>query len=508
MQLGAIIYNLIGYLRGLYMLLMKKVHFIVTIALIFYSVPLIAQNRISVTGKVSNIDGKLLADAVLSLSKQNKIATTNRFGEFDLGKIFTNDTVIVNIPGYQSMNTPVSSEINFILYPTSKIREKINNAREGEIVSISSGIHYLYPDFRSDSTIGVHIKNKRDLTIRGEPGAEIRMRWLNADIIRISGSQNILLENLIIGHHDPMDESSDRTTILIEGSNDIVINNTNIDGSGKVGISARESNGIVIDNSSINNNSDFAFVFSKCNSISVKKSLIADNGDIISNEERNVKMIENTLKVSGYFVPEFVFVEGGTIEILDESIIPPPESQLLNAGDLYVGRTEVTVDQYDGFCDATGRTKPDDSEWGRGDNPVINITIEDAKVYCEWLSALLNKNIRLPSSSEWEYAARGGKKGGDDNQYSGSNIIGEVAWCKFNSDNRTHNVAQKIPNELNIFDMSGNVYEFCTDRMDSLLVLKGGSWANGGVGCRLADHVVSEVGFWDDNIGFRCFQDR
>ena len=80
MQLGAIIYNLIGYLRGLYMLLMKKAHFIVTIALIFYSVQLMAQNRISVTGKVSNIDGKLLADAVLSLSKQNKIATTNRFG--------------------------------------------------------------------------------------------------------------------------------------------------------------------------------------------------------------------------------------------------------------------------------------------------------------------------------------------------------------------------------------------------------------------------------------------
>ena len=490
------------------MLLMKKIHFIVTIALILINVPVFSQNRISVTGKVSNIDGKLLANAVLTLNKQNTIATTNRFGEFDLGKIFTNDTVLVNIPGYQSNHAPVSSEINFTLYPTSEIRERINNARQGEIVSISSGIHYLYPEFRSDSTIGIHIKNKRDLTIRGETGAEIRMRWLNADIVRISGSQNILLENLIIGHHNPKDETCDRTTILIEGSNNIVINNTNIDGSGKVGINARESNDIVIDNSSIINNRDFAFLFSECSSISIKETLIEDNGEIMLNEERNVEMIENTLKVGGYFVPEFVFVDGGTIEILDESIFPPPEPRLLNAGDLYIGRTEVTFDQYDGFCEATGRTKPDDSEWGRGDSPVINITIEDAKAYCEWLSALLNKKIRLPSSSEWEYAARGGKKGGDDNQYSGSNTIREVAWCKFNSDNRTHEVAQKIPNELNIFDMSGNVYEFCTDRMDSLLVLKGGSWANGGVGCRLTDHVVSEVGFWDDNIGFRCFQDR
>ena len=508
MQLGAIVYNLRRYLRVLYMLLMKKVHFIVTTVLVLINVQAIAQNRISVTGKVSNIDGALLPNAVISLSKQNTIATTNRFGEFDLGKIFTNDSVLVNIPGYQSTTAPVSSEINFTLYPTSDIRKRINNSRQGEIVFIPSGIHYLYPDFRSDSTIGVHIRNKRDLTIRGEIGSEIRMRWLNADIIRISGSQNIYLENLIIGHHNPNKEISERTTILVEESNNIVINNTKIDGSGKVGISALESKDIVIDNSSISNNRDFAFVFSECIDISIKKTLIKDNGDIMSNDEHNVEMIENTLKVGGYFVPEFVFVHGGAIEILDESIIPPPEPQLLKAGDLFVGKTEVTFDQYDGFCEATGRLKPDDSEWGRGDSPVINITIEDAKAYCEWLSTLLNKKIRLPNSKEWEYAARGGKKGGDDNQYSGSNIIGQVAWCKFNSDSRTHKVAQKKPNELNIFDMSGNVYEYCSDRMDSLLVLKGGSWANGGVGCRLADHVVSEVGFWDDNIGFRCFQER
>ena len=70
------------------MLLMKKIHFIVTIAMILINVKGFSQNRISVTGKVSNIDGKLLANAVLSLSRQNAIATTNRFGEFDLGKIF------------------------------------------------------------------------------------------------------------------------------------------------------------------------------------------------------------------------------------------------------------------------------------------------------------------------------------------------------------------------------------------------------------------------------------
>ena len=52
--------------------------------------------------------------------------------------------------------------------------------------------------------------------------------------------------------------------------------------------------------------------------------------------------------------------------------------------------------------------------------------------------------------------------------------------------------------------MSGNVYEFCGGIEDSMIVLKGGSWVNSGVGCRLSDHVVSKVDFWDDNIGFRC----
>ncbi|SVA37534.1 uncharacterized protein METZ01_LOCUS90388 [marine metagenome] len=493
---------------GLLMSLVKKVHLIISIVIIMASAPVVAKNKILVTGKVSDVDGMVLANAELSLTRQSKLATSNHFGEFDLGKIFTNDTVLVNIPGYQPSSALVASEIYFTLYPESEIREKIYNAREGEIVTITAGKHYLFPKFNSDSTLGLHIRNKRNLTIRGEPGAEIRLRWLSADLLRISGSQNIILENIIFGNHNPDSQPFSTNTIIIEESDNIIIKNCTIDGSGKVGISGIDSRSIHIDNCHVHDNRDFAFSFDKCNGVSIKESLIADNGEIMLNNETNVEMIENTLKVKGYFVPEFVFVEGGSIEILDESIIPPPPTQYLTSGNLYVGRTEVTFNQYDGFCEATGREKPDDSEWGRGDYPVFNITIEDAKAYCSWLSGLVQKNIRLPSSKEWEYAARGGKKGGDDKQFSGSNTIEYVAWCKYNSDKKPHEVGQKKPNELNIYDMSGNVYEFCSDRIDSLLVLKGGSWANGGVGCRLVDHVVSEVEFWDDNIGFRCFQDK
>ena len=96
--------------------------------------------------------------------------------------------------------------------------------------------------------------------------------------------------------------------------------------------------------------------------------------------------------------------------------------------------------------------------------------------------------------------------GGDDKFYSGGNNIEDVSWCKFNSNDRSQPVGLKIANELGIYDMSGNVYEFCSGVQDSMIILKGGSWANSGVGCRLSDHVVSKVDFWDDNIGFRCIE--
>ena len=488
--------------------LLKQIYYILALANFVANTPLLAQNRISVIGTVADVDGKLLFDAELSLVRQNSVATTNRFGEFDLGKIFPDDTVIVKSSGYQSGSAKPAPDMKFILYPVFEIQEQIRNARNGETITVPSGEHYFYPDFKTDSTTGLHIKNKKDLTIRGEPGAEIWLNWLGADLFRISGSRNILLENIVLGHYNPDNQPCSTNTILIDNSEEIKINNCNIKGSGRVGIRARNSDAILIDNSQIHDNKDFALSFNDCNLVSIRANLIADNGEIMESQNSQVKMIDNTFKVQGYFVPEFIFVEGGSIELLDESIIPPPPVQQLSAGDMYVSKTEVTFVEYDGFCEATGSEKPDDSEWGRGDNPVINISIEDAGAYCSWLGELLGKNIRLPNSKEWEYAARGGKKGGDDNQFSGSNIIEEVAWCKFNSNNRIQSVAQKKPNELGIYDMTGNVYEFCSDRMDSLLVLKGGSWINDGVGCRVADHVVSEVDFWDDNIGFRCFQDK
>ena len=95
---------------------------------------------------------------------------------------------------------------------------------------------------------------------------------------------------------------------------------------------------------------------------------------------------------------------------------------------------------------------------------------------------------RLPTSQEWEYAARGGNKS-KGYKYSGSNDLEEVAWYEDNSDNKTHEVGTKQPNELGVHDMSGNVWEWCWDLYDNTnyRVLRGGSWYSYGSSCEVSD---------------------
>lgn len=71
-----------------------------------------------------------------------------------------------------------------------------------------------------------------------------------------------------------------------------------------------------------------------------------------------------------------------------------------------IGITEVTFTQYDSFCEDTGREKPDDSDWGRGQRPVINVSWQDAVAYTQWLSRRTGQIYRLPTDAEWEYAAQ------------------------------------------------------------------------------------------------------
>ena len=208
---------------------------------------------------------------------------------------------------------------------------------------------------------------------------------------------------------------------------------------------------------------------------------------------------------------DFILVEGGTFSMgstsgdIDEK---PVHSVTVNG--FYMSKYEVTFEQYDRFCNDTGISKPDDDGWGRGTMPVMNVSWYDAVEYCNWLSEKegltpvysgSGDNIscnfdangyRLPTEAEWEYAAKGGNNH-DSYTYSGSNTVGDVGWTKSNSGSETHPVGGKIPNSLGLYDMSGNVWEWCWDWYDfysdtSLVdpegpesgdyrVLRGGSWS-------------------------------
>ncbi|MFH1527877.1 MAG: SUMF1/EgtB/PvdO family nonheme iron enzyme, partial [Bacteroidota bacterium] len=218
-------------------------------------------------------------------------------------------------------------------------------------------------------------------------------------------------------------------------------------------------------------------------------------------------------------LPQMVFVKGGTFPMgsNDGGSDEKPIHQV-TVNDFYIGKYEVTFEEYDKFCEATGRTKPKDNGWGRGKRPVIYVSWNDAKAYCEWAGG------RLPTEAEWEYAARGGIQS-QGYTYSGSNSIAEVAWYSGNSGNKTHEFGTKKGNELGIYDMSGNVWEWCSDwygnnyytnspgnnpkgqASGTSRVLRGGSWYDNVYYCRVANRDWGYPDITYSYYGFRIVQD-
>ncbi|MDY0296015.1 MAG: bifunctional serine/threonine-protein kinase/formylglycine-generating enzyme family protein [Acidobacteriota bacterium] len=187
----------------------------------------------------------------------------------------------------------------------------------------------------------------------------------------------------------------------------------------------------------------------------------------------------------------------------------------------YISKYEVTFDQYDAFCNETGRSRPSDEGWGRGSRPVINVSWDDAVAFCRWLSKKTGKTVRLPTEAEWEKAAKGGNNS-RGYTYSGSNNVDAVAWYSGNAGGRTDPVGQKSANELGIHDMSGNVWEWCADWYNknyysrsparnpagpssgSRRVFRGGCWILFASFCRSAYRDSGPPSLRLDSLGFRA----
>jgi formylglycine-generating enzyme required for sulfatase activity len=242
---------------------------------------------------------------------------------------------------------------------------------------------------------------------------------------------------------------------------------------------------------------------------------------------------------------DFIFVEGGTF-----NMGTPPElagkksDEILHSvtlSDYYIGETEVTIEQYLLFVDSTRSHYPEWLEVGNTynilgtspdkdyyrlkgmslknlDYPITGVSWFDAMAFCQWLSDETGHDYQLCTEAEWEYAARGGNRS-KGYTYSGSDSIKEVAWYYDVSYNTSHPVKQLKPNELGIYDMSGNVWEWCLDlyaeyptRPETdpqgpaeglFRVDRGGAWSTLPERCRVAYRLDDGPELRDFNVGFR-----
>ena len=135
-------------------------------------------------------------------------------------------------------------------------------------------------------------------------------------------------------------------------------------------------------------------------------------------------------------------------------------------------------------------------------NPVECVSWKKCQDFVRQLSELTGKTFRLPTEAEWEYAARGGQVG-HSSKYAGGDTINDVAHYADNSEERSQNVKKKKPNELGIYDMSGNVWEWCIDAAGGGRVIRGGSWFDVSKNCLVSCRKSEPSSYLSSNIGVR-----
>lgn len=209
---------------------------------------------------------------------------------------------------------------------------------------------------------------------------------------------------------------------------------------------------------------------------------------------------------------------GATAEQGEDAIILESPTHQVTLSDYYIAETEVTQELWVAVIGSNPSMITSSLQ-----NPVECVSWDDCKIFIQKLNELTGHRFRLPSEAEWEYAARGGKKC-KGYKFAGSNLIDDVAWYDDNSGDVIHEVAKNYPNELGLYDMSGNVWEWCYDWYGSyssavqrdpygpssgyFRVIRGGSWYDYATFCRVSSRSACSPGGSFNYYGLRLAASR
>ncbi len=229
---------------------------------------------------------------------------------------------------------------------------------------------------------------------------------------------------------------------------------------------------------------------------------------------KNSKLVGNPILIQKPII-EWINIPAGTFtmgSLTNEAYRDENETQHeVTMSAFKMSKFEITFEQFDLFCDSIGKGKPNDAGWGRGENPVVNVSYYDAQAFAEWL------DCRLPTEAEWEYACRAGTT---SKFFTGEKI--DISQANFGRNSHSLEkilpVGSFAPNAWELYDMCGNVWEWCSDwygdytsetqinpngsKIGMERVRRGGSWYHGELSCRSAnrnrwvsDCRSSEIGF-------------
>ena len=248
------------------------------------------------------------------------------------------------------------------------------------------------------------------------------------------------------------------------------------------------------------------------NNVNAEKKQEKREQTVPTTQSSNKTFTVNGVSFTMVYVQGGTFTMGATSEQGSNAGDDEKPSHSVTLSSYYIGETEVTQ----GLWETVMGSNP--SKFKGANNPVECVSWDDCKSFISKLNSLTGQRFRLPTEAEWEFAARGGSKS-KHYKYSGSNTLSAVAWYKDNSGGSTHPVKTKSSNELGLYDISGNVYEWCQDwyggyssgsqtnpagpSSGSNRVIRGGCWFIIARFCRVSFRYYSTPDYRSYNLGLR-----